>query len=223
MNVEIVMTKDVLTVERATPLREVARLLAQHAISGLPVVDDGRVVGVVSEADILAKERGAPDARPRILDLLLDSRAYDDARIDATTAGEAMSAPPVTIGPRAELAKAAATMLDEHVNRLPVVDKDGILLGIVTRADLVQAFVRSDAEIAREVKEDVALRRLWIPPDAVEITVENGVVRLAGTVENRETAAMLPRFVRRVPGVVAVDSDLAYEDEKGRRVAAPAS
>jgi CBS domain-containing protein len=222
MKVETVMTKDVLVVERATPLREVARLLAEHTISGLPVVEDGQVVGVVSEADILAKERGAPEKRPRMVAVLLDGRLYDDTRLEATTAGDAMSAPAVTIGPRADVSQAAARMLDGHVNRLPVVARDGTLLGIVTRADLVRAFVRSDAEIAREVKQDVVLRLLWISPDAVEVAVEDGVVHLTGTVENRETALMLPRFTQRVPGVVSVVSEIAYEDDKGRRQLAPA-
>ena len=111
-------------------------------------------------------------------------------------------------------------MLDKRVNRLPVVAGTEPLVGIVTRADLVRAFARSDADIAREVRDDVLLHTLWIEPDAVEVTVDDGVVRLSGTVENKETAEMLPRFVQRVPGVVSVESEVAYEDEPGRRVAA---
>lgn len=219
MKIEAVMTKDVHTVERSTPLRDVARLLAEHAISGLPVVDEGHVVGVVSEADILAKERGTPEKRARMVDLLLDTKAGDNTRLEATTAGDAMSAPAVTIVPGAQVAEAAAKMLDEHVNRLPVVTREGTLIGIVTRADLVRAFVRSDEEIEREVREDVALRLLWIVPEDIEVTVDSGVVRLTGTVENKMTAEMLPRFVQRVPGVVSVVSDVAWEDDRGRRTA----
>ncbi len=220
MKVEAVMTTDVITIARSTPLRDVARLLAEHRISGLPVVDGDRLVGVVSEADILAKERGLPDAHPRMLDLLRAKHAEDDARLAATTAGDAMSAPAVTIEPSAQVGRAAGAMLDKRVNRLPVVAGDGKLVGIVTRADLVRAFARSDADIAREVRDDVLLHTLWIEPDAVEVTVDDGVVRLIGTVENKETAEMVPRFVQRVPGVVSVESEVAYKDEPGRRVAA---
>ena len=108
-------------------------------------------------------------------------------------------------------------MVDEGVNRLPVVDADGTLVGIVTRADLVRAFVRTDGELAEEIREDVLLKSLWITPGNVDVVVNEGVVTLRGEVENRATAEMLPDFVRRVPGVVAVRSDVTWEDENGRR------
>jgi CBS domain-containing protein len=107
-------------------------------------------------------------------------------------------------------------MVDEGVNRLPVVDADGKLVGIVTRADLVRAFVRTDSELEREIREDVLLRSLWVAPERVVVEVEEGVASLRGQVENRATAEMLPDFVRRVPGVVAVHSDVSWEDD-GRR------
>ena len=216
MNVEAVMTSDVETVTPDTPLRGVAELLVEKKISGMPVVDDGRVVGVISEADILAKERGKVPERGRLLDFLLDDRARAELKLEATTAGEAMTAPAVTIGPQTLVASAAAKMIDEHVNRLPVVDRDGRLIGIVTRADLVRAFVRTDAELAEEIRSDVLLRALWLPPDSVDVGVVEGVVTLTGSVENRATAEMLPGFVQRVPGVVSVLSEVTWEDGNGR-------
>jgi CBS domain-containing protein len=215
MIVEAVMTKNVVTVNVSTPLRDVAALLAEKEISGLPVVADGRVVGVVSEADILAKERGRPRDRSGLLAFLIDDHAAAELKLEARTAGEAMTAPALTIGPDRPVAEAAATMIDERVNRLPVVDADGSLLGIVTRADLVRAFVRTDAELAKEIRNDVLLRSLWIPPDRVEVAVEDGAVTLTGEVENRATAEMLPGFVQRVPGVVTVRSDVTWENENG--------
>lgn len=215
MTIEDVMTKDVATAEVGTPLRDVAALLAEKKISGLPVVHDGRVVGVVSEADILAKERGEARERRGLFGFLVDDRAAAELKLEARTAGEAMTAPAVTIAPGRPVAEAAATMIDERVNRLPVVDRDGRLLGIVTRADLVRAFVRTDAELAEEIRNDVLLRALWIPPDSVDVAVEDGAVTLTGAVENRATAEMLPGFVQRVPGVVTVRSEVTWETENG--------
>lgn len=217
MKVEDVMTKDVKTVTPETPLREVARILAENRVSGIPVVDDGKVVGVVSEADILVKERGDKPGRSGLLGLLLDSGRVLEAKLQARTAGEAMTSPAVTIGPKRPVTEAAATMIEEQVNRLPVVDDDGRLVGIVTRADLVRAFVRPDEEIAREIREDVIFRTLWIPPEQVEVEVEKGVVTLRGHVESRSDAELLPSFVQRVPGVIAVESHLTWEEENGRR------
>jgi osmotically-inducible protein OsmY len=101
-------------------------------------------------------------------------------------------------------------MLEENVNRLPVVDTDGALVGLVSRADLVRAFVRSDDEIQREIQEDVLKRVMWISPSEVSVTVENGVVTLEGQVASEADHDLLPTFVRRVPGVVDVSSTLTY-------------
>jgi len=217
MKITDVMTTDVLTVSVDTPLREVATLLAEKKISGVPVVEEGRVVGVVSEADIIAKERGQVPERRGLFGFLVDDRATAELKLEARTAGEAMTAPVVTIGPHRPVAEAAAKMVDERVNRLPVVDDEGRLLGIVTRADLVRAFIRTDAELTAEIRDDVLLRALWIPPGSVAVAVDGGVVKLTGAVENRATAEMLPGFVQRVPGVVSVLSEVTWEDENGRR------
>jgi CBS domain-containing protein len=133
MKVRDVMRTDVTTVERSTSLREVAKILAEHGISGVPVVDgDGNVVGVVSEADILMKERG-PDLRRRgWVARLLDPPDPDAAgKLEARTAGEAMTSPAITVEPGAHVAQAAGLMTEEGVNRLPIVD-DGALVGIVS-------------------------------------------------------------------------------------------
>ena len=215
MKVSDVMTTNVVTVGAQTPLRTVASLLAERRISGLPVVDDGRVVGVVSEGDILAKERGPSREQGGWFGVLFEDQATAELKLEARTAGTAMTSPALTITPERPLAEAAGVMVDEGVNRLPVVDGDGKLVGIVTRADLVRAFVRTDAELAEEIREDVLLKALWITPGNVEVAVSDGVVRLTGHVENRETAQMLPDFVRRATGVVAVSSDVTWE-ENGR-------
>ena len=219
MKVETLMTTDVKTVTRGTPLRETARILAESGISGLPVVDDGKVVGVVSEADILIKERGINPSKPGVLGLLFDHGVSTEAKLRAHTAGEAMTAPAITIGPGRPASEAAARMIDEGVNRLPVVDDAGTLLGIVSRADLVRAFVRSDAEIEHEIREDLILRTLWISPDRITVVVSNGEVKLFGRVDAKHDAELVESLARRVPGVISVESDIAWidEDERPRR------
>src|SRR5665647_3559680 len=155
MRIEKIMTRDVITAAPDTPLKVVAQLLVDNRISGVPVCGpNGEVLGVVSEADILRKEEGvSPDlARPlawlvRRLDGELD-------KIGARTAGEAMTAPALTVRPTQHTSAVARLMVDYAINRVPVVAGDR-LVGIVSRADLVRAFTRSDEEIEREIREDV--------------------------------------------------------------------
>jgi CBS domain-containing protein len=103
-------------------------------------------------------------------------------------------------------------MLELRIGRLPVVD-DGRLVGIVTRADLMRAFHRTDAQIEREIREDVILRMHWISPGQVQLEVTNGCVEMRGVVDNRGLAESVRTFVERVPGVVAVDSRLRWPPE----------
>jgi CBS domain-containing protein len=218
MKVEELMTRGVVTATAGTSLKEVARLLVERGVSGLPVVDDaGRVVGVVSEGDIVARERGAGRERFDLLAWLTERDAHAVARkLDAHTAGEAMSAPPITIAKGEPAAKAAAYVIDRGVNRLPVVDDDGSLVGIVSRADLVRAFARDDAELAREIREEVLLRALSIPSGTVEVEVEDGEVTLSGRVETEGLAELAASLTRRVLGVVGVVSRLVWEREEPR-------
>ena len=103
-------------------------------------------------------------------------------------------------------------MVESSVKRLPVVS-DGRLTGIVSRADLVRAFVRSDEEIAREIREEVALGTFAIAPESLHIEVKDGEVVLGGEVETAEVAALFSAFVRRVAGVVSVSSHLTFRDD----------
>jgi CBS domain-containing protein len=219
MKVRDVMTTEVISIRRDASLHEVARMLTEHGISGMPVVDeDGLVVGVVSETDILFKERG-PTAPQGLLAQVLDPySANERTKIEALTAGEAMTSPAKTIAPWRSVAAAATEMLDEEVNRLPVIDSDGSLIGIVSRADLVRAFVRSDEDIAREIRRDVLRTALWLDaPEDVTVTVCDGKVALGGLVDTRSDAELVCTFAARVPGVVAVESELEWRSENGGR------
>ena len=208
MKVQDLMTREVTTVTPATSLRDAAVLLAQNGISGMPVVSErGDVVGVLSEADIVVKAGGEME-RNRLLGWLLESDLGLDDKIRAETVGDAMSAPPVTISPRRPVHAAARLMVSENVNRLPVVEK-GKLIGIVTRADIVRAFTRSDTEIADEIRKDILRGTFWLEPERVVVTVVDGAVTLRGEVETEADQELLPHFVAHVPGVISVDADLS--------------
>jgi CBS domain-containing protein len=214
------MTTDVVTVGPGASLKEVAAILVDRRISGLPVVDDeGKVIGVVSEGDLLFKERGPTEQRG-VLAWFTDNWM---AEPDARTAGEAMTAPAVTIAPWRQVSGAAAQMLDAAVNRLPVVDDRGRPVGIVTRADLVRAFVRPDAAIEEEIRDEVLARELLLEiPGAVTVAVEDGKVTLSGTVSRRTEADLALALVARVPGVTELESSINWrEDDTKRRVVSP--
>jgi len=211
------MSREVVTVGPTTPLKDVARLLSERKISGMPVCDDGQVLGVVSEADIVWREQGFGPEKGRVLRWLVEQAGGDESRLAARTAGDAMSSPAVTIEPRASAARAARLMVERHVKRLPVV-ADGRLVGILSRGDLVRAFHRSDEEIETEIRDDVLLRVLWVDPETLDVRVDDGEVTLAGMVETRTVAEVVDAFVRRVPGVVGVTSSLGWRvDDLSRR------
>jgi CBS domain-containing protein len=217
MKVRDIMATNVFTTQQDTPLKEVAHRMLEYAISGLPVVDDeGCVVGVVSETDILFKERTAPE-RDGLVDWLIHyGEDPPSAKLNARTAAQAMTAPAVTISPRRSVAEAAEMMLDLGIDRLPVVDGDQ-LIGIVTRTDLVRAFTRQDEEIEREIREDVVLKTVWVSPSRVQVQVDDGCVTLTGTVDNEGVAEQIVRFAKRVPGVVSIKPRLTWPAEQGPR------
>jgi CBS domain-containing protein len=217
MIVRDVMTTDVVTVLPGQSLKDVARLLVERRISGVPVEDGtGSVLGVVSEGDLLLRESGNHARRGGPLSWFFDPLfVVDRLKLGARVAGEVMTSPAVTIGPDRPVAAAAELMIDEAVNRLPVVQA-GKLVGIVTRADLVRAFARSDAEIAREIREDIVKRTMWLEAGSVRVEVDDGDVQLTGQVDRRDDAELLSLLVGRTPGVLDVDSQLTWQDDGSR-------
>ena len=214
MKIKDVMTREVVTVSPKATLKEAARLLGTKGISGLVVVDGDEVVGVLSEADILVKESGERVTHTGILGWLFEPGASEwEAKLAARTVGEAMTSPALTISPGRPAHEAATRMIEDDVNRLPVVE-DGKLLGVVSRADLVRAFARTDAEIAEEIRTEIVARTMWIEPENVTVSVDGGAVTLEGRVETAIDAELLPVFVGRVPGVVEVHSTLGYRDHR---------
>ena len=208
MKVEDLMTREVRTVGPDASLKDVATLLAEYRIGGVPVVDEGlKPLGVITKADILMKELADPPVTRGLF-----GRKKDDgteAKAAARTAGEAMTAPAVTIAPAMPVTSAAAWMVESGINRLPVVQREA-LVGIITRHDLVRVFARSDAEIEKEIRDDALAGTAW--PDSIQVMVRDGEVTLRGQADSIGEAEMLPLQVRHVLGVVAVDAELQAWD-----------
>jgi CBS domain-containing protein len=185
------MTSPAIAVRPEAPLRDVAALLSERGVSGAPVVDaEGRVLGVLSQTDVVARVRSR--------------------RGGALVAGDVMTQPAVTVRPNAPAAEAAASLVD--LGRLPDVDVRGRLVGVVSRSDLVRAFARPDAELEEEIEHD-ALRGafLWCSPGYVDAVVEDGNVVLTGSVESEDVAQLIVRSVEQVPGVLSVTSELRVD------------
>jgi CBS domain-containing protein len=206
--VEDVMTKTVVVVSESTPFKEMVELMDEFRVSALPVLDgDRRVIGIVSEADLLLKEE-RPDGR----DVFVGRRRrIERCKAEGLVAAEIMSKPAIVTVPTASLSQTAQLMHREGVKRLPVVDADARLLGIVSRADLLRVFLRSDDEIRGAVVHDVIERTLWIDPRTIEVRVEDGVVTLQGAAERRSLIPIIVELVKEVDGVVGVDDRLTYE------------
>lgn len=208
-----VMTRNVTTVDEKTAYKTVADLLAAHRISAVPVVDaDGRVAGVVSEADLLTKvefEGGAEAGS------FLERRRHrsDRAKATGTSAGDLMTSPAVTITPDASVAEAARQMDRAKVKRLPVVDPDGRLAGIVSRRDLLRIFLQPDEAIRAEVIDQVFRRVLWTEPPHVSVEVQDGVVTLAGQLEQRSHVEIAGQLTAAVDGVVNVANHITYRTD----------
>jgi CBS domain-containing protein len=212
-----IMTRDVVSVPESAGYKEVVEVLANREVSAVPVIDtEGRVLGVVSEADLLHKAEyaGQPPAKLWQRKRIRTARAKAGADI----AADLMTAPAVVIGPSDRVATAAKLMDAESVKRLPVVDEHGLLVGIVSRSDVLRLFLRADEDIRREVRDKVLLRTLWIDPENITVEVAQGVVTLGGTLDRRSTIALVVEIVQSVAGVVDVVSHLSYhyDDRKAR-------
>lgn len=209
MRVRDIMTTDPIAVHPETTLKETARIMVRHQVSGMPVIDHmGKLVGIVTEGDFLSQE--ANRDRPYRLSLLDALFGEGEALPAAETVGEVMTEQVVTITPEASIGEAARVMTNRGVKRLPVVDLDGELVGIISRADVVNAFTKPDDVIEDEVREDIIRRLLFLDPDTIDVSVLDGVVTLGGELENHTEAQLLEELTRRIAGVVRVESNLTY-------------
>lgn len=203
-----VMTRTVVVVPGSAPFKQVVRAMREYRVSALPVTDpDGLIVGVVSEADMILRED------PTVLEPHFfegHTRRDERRKAEALVARDLMTAPPVTVGPQASVADAARLMHERRVKRLPVVDLEGRIVGIVSRMDLLAEFLRDDDDIKTEVRR-VLTDDLAVVADQILVLVDDGVVHLEGRVERRSLVPAIWGAVRAVPGVVGLDERLTWE------------
>ncbi|MGW7529197.1 CBS domain-containing protein [Streptomyces sp. NPDC054783] len=201
-----VMTRAAVAVGRKAPFKEIVERMEQWQVSALPVLEgDGRVVGVVSEADLLPKEEFRDSDPDRFTQL---HRLPDLAKAGAVCAEEVMSTPAVTVHADAALAEAARIMALRHVKRLPVVNAEGVLEGVVSRGDLLKVFLRPDNDLADEIRRDVVDPLFPAPVEPVHVVVTEGVATLTGRVQDPARIQLAARMTRGVEGVVGVDCRL---------------
>ncbi|GGM68115.1 CBS domain-containing protein [Dactylosporangium sucinum] len=212
-NVADVMTIGAVSVQEDTPFKEIVDLLEAHEVNAVPVVDRfDRVVGVVSSADLTPKiEFAGDDEHFRLFENRQTRQARGKAH--ATAAGELMNAPAVTVMSTTSLVAAARIMDSAQLKRLPVVDELGRLIGMVTRRDLLKVFLRSDAEIRREILAEAVDGLVGVDAASLRVEVDDGVVTLLGEVERAAVVPSLVRQVERVDGVVDVVSHLSAVDD----------
>ncbi|MFF3941058.1 CBS domain-containing protein [Streptomyces phaeofaciens] len=202
-----VMTRTVVALRAGAAFKDIAKTMRRWKVSALPVLDGGRrVIGVVSEADLLPKEMfrdGEPD---------LDARPGGRpglTKAEAVTAEELMTVPAVTVRADDTVARAARIMARRNLKGLPVVDEAGALQGIVSRTDLLKVFLRDDADIAEEVRGEVVAHVFAAPVEDIGVEVRDGVVTLTGRIRNTSLVPVVTRLVRAVEGVVDVDCALS--------------
>lgn len=200
--VDTIMTRNVVSVRPNATFKQIATILAEHDISAVPVTDfQDRIIGVVSEADLLTQQtqpetRRFPWQRP--------------GRNVATVASEIMTTPAITVGDKADITSVARLLANRGIKRVPVVDAENRLLGIVSRHDLVRVFTRPDDEITREIRRDMFEHALWVDPLTIDVRVGGGVVTLRGQVERRSLVPIAGTLCQRVTGVVDVVNELTY-------------
>ncbi len=199
-----VMSAPVVTARPDTPVKDLATLLATHKISGVPIVDDGgQVVGIVSESDFLTKLRHAEKHQGirGTLERLADPEG--ERKSGARVASELMASPAITADVGATVRDVVGLMTSHKVNRIPILDGT-TLVGIVTRADVLRTFMRSDASVTEDVTRRL-VHDLWFDNDRLSITTENGIVMIQGEVDKRSDVSMVERWAAATDGVVGVD------------------
>jgi CBS-domain-containing membrane protein len=210
--VKDVMSTHVVAVRKNAPFKDMAARLREHRVSAFPVLDeDNKVIGVVSEADLLTKEALEFSATSRVSGML---HHREQVKAAATTAEDLMTKPPVTVGPDEFVTHAARLMYARKVKRLPVVDDDGHLIGIVSRADVLSVYSRPDADIRHEIIDNIILGMLLCDPSRFTVTVKDGIVTVEGMPETASVGHDMIDEIRHVEAVVAVRDRLNYPTDR---------
>jgi CBS domain-containing protein len=235
MNVTDIMTTPVITVTPDTTIAEAARLMLEHRISGLPVVNvTGKVLGIVTEGDLLRRaETGTERRRSRWLEFLTSPGrlAEDYAQAHARKVGEVMSPVVVSVAPAAPLAEAVELMESRNIKRVPVIE-EGRLVGIVSRANLVRALLHnlskpagqaagvSDDEIRERILAEIA-EQPWGPRASVDVRVEDGVAALHGSITDDRERTALRVLAENVAGVREVRDNVVWVEPLSGYVVPP--
>jgi CBS domain-containing protein len=208
--VKDVMSTHVIAVRQNASYKDMAAMLHEQRVSAFPVLDEhNKVIGVVSESDLLTKE-ALEGTVPGMLQSMVSQREH--ARASAVTAAELMTKPPVTIGPDEPVTQAARLMYSRRLKRLPVTSDDGTLIGIVTRADVLSVYSRPDADIQREIIQDLIVAMFAGDPARFTVTVADGIVTIEGAPETDLVGRDIIDAARHVEGVVAVRDRLSYPE-----------
>jgi CBS-domain-containing membrane protein len=216
--VKDVMSTHVIAARPSAPYKELAAMLRNQRVSAFPVIDDdNKVIGVVSETDLLTKE-ALEGTVPRTLQSMTRQRVR--SQVNAVTAADLMTAPAVTIGADEPVAHAARLMYNQRVKRLPVVTDDGVLIGIVTRSDVLSVYNRPDAQIQREIAQDLIQGTYRSDPGRFTVTVKDGIVTIEGTPETTAVGYDIIDAARHAEGVVAVRDRLSYPADPPYRTSA---
>ncbi|MDQ7859803.1 MAG: CBS domain-containing protein [Armatimonadota bacterium] len=209
-----IMTTPVITARPETTVKDLAAIMTTHRISGVPIVNEElELVGIVTEGDLLYKEVLPRPAEPsrlvRRLPLRGVLRAEEQARkAEAARAFEIMTSPVLTVAETATVHEIAQVMVAHGINRV-VVMRAGRVAGIVSRADVLKAFRRPDAELAELIRQSFQ-HDLWIDLSDVTVEVRDGVVFLDGTVERRSERELAEKWAAMADGVVEVRNRLSY-------------
>src|SRR6476646_2239584 len=204
--VKDVMTTQVVAVRSGATFKEMAAALRQYRVSAFPGSDEHeKVIGIVSEADLLAKEALTD---PGVLAGVLHHE--DVSKAEGLTAGDLMTPRAVTVRPEDSVEHAAQLMYFLKVKRMPVVDADGGLVGLVSRADVLAVYDRPDDDIREEITGNVIVRGTPEDPRQFAVTVQAGVVTVHGSPETAALGHDIVRKIRHIPGVVAVHDELSY-------------
>jgi CBS domain-containing protein len=204
-----VMTAEPVTVTPATSVKDVADILVRQRVGAVPVLTvGGKVVGIVTEADLLRKEELQRDPEGQH-SMHLTYRARRSIAT-AENAREIMNTHPATVRAGATVAEAARVMDRQQVTCLLVTDENSKLLGMVSPRDLLRVFLRPDQEIRAEIIREVLAGYLGTNPAMVLLDVTDGVVRLTGELERKSMLALIQPAVRAVDGVIDVEAQLGY-------------